>query len=85
MIIACDPAVLSTMFSDTCTVWPDINAISDALTTLAMSCASAQCRMCIRDGQGHYRAGYLCARDALHAHDTHAMKGFAVRETTLLK
>jgi hypothetical protein len=36
MIIARDPAVLSSMLPNACTVLPDINTISGALTTPAM-------------------------------------------------
>src|SRR5215471_18378197 len=85
MTIVPDPAVLSSMLSDACTVMPDISTISGALTMSAMSCASAQCRMCMRDGRGHQRAWYLCARDGLHAHGPCAMKDIARLETALIK
>jgi hypothetical protein len=39
----------------------------------------------MREGQGHHRAGYLCARDALHAHGMRAMKDVAILETALIK
>jgi|RhiMethySRZTD1v2_1073278.scaffolds.fasta_scaffold67295_6 hypothetical protein len=85
MIIARDPAILSSMLSNACTVLPDINTISGALTTPATFCASAQCRMYMRDGQGHHRAGYLCARNALHVHGMRTMKDVVILETALIK
>jgi hypothetical protein len=80
MIDTREPAVLSSMFSDACTVLPDISAIAGALQAPALSCLSAQCRICISDQRGYHRAGYLYARGALHAHGTRAMKDVAILE-----
>jgi hypothetical protein len=85
MIDTRDPAVLLSMLSNACAVLLDISAISGALPALAMSSASAPCRMCMRDGRGHQRAGCLSARGALHAHGARAMQDVVILETALIK
>ena len=34
---------------------------------------------------GHHRAGYLCARNALHVHGMRIMKDIVILETALIK